>query len=84
MELQQIAANQTLVTFPNYSEVFFSYKTPVAGYHPDLGYVRTKQYYSQTTSKHINKYLKDCTVQEVDQDVINKLSLFNPDPSWVT
>ena len=73
MELTPIAANQTLVTFPNYSEVFFSYKTPVAGYHPDLGYVKTKTWYSQTTTRHINKYLKSCTVKEVDQDVINKL-----------
>ena len=73
MELTPIASNQTLVTFPNYSEVFFSYKTQVAGYHPALGYVKTKQYYSPTTTRHINKYLKDCTVKEVDQDIINKL-----------
>ena len=73
MELTQIASKQTLVTFPNYTEVFFSYKTPVAGYHPDLGYVRTKQYYSRTTSRHINAYLENCTAKEVDQDVINKL-----------
>ena len=79
MELTPIAANQTLVTFPNYSEVFFSYKTPVAGYHPDLGYVRTKQYYSQTTSRHINKYLDlkgnnlDVHFTSVDQDVIDNL-----------
>ena len=84
MELTQLASKQTLITFPNYTEVLFSYKTPVAGYHPDLGYVKTKQYYSKTTSKHINAYLESCTAQEVDQDVINKLSLFNPDPSWVT
>jgi hypothetical protein len=73
MELTPIASNQTLVTFPNYSEVFFSYKTPVAGYHPDLGYVKTKTWYSQTTTRHINKYLESCTAKEVDQDVINKL-----------
>ena len=79
MELTPIAANQTLVTFPNYSEVFFSYKTPVAGYHPDLGYVRTKQYYSQTTSRHINKYEQsryqglDAHFTSVDQEVINNL-----------
>ena len=73
MKLEPIAANQTLLTFPNYSEVFFSYKTPVAGYHPDLGYVKTKTWYSQTTTKHINKYLKSCTAKEVEQDVINKL-----------
>ena len=73
MQLTPIAANQTSVSFNDGTEVFFSYKTPVAGYHQDLGYVKTKQYYSPTTTKHINKYLKDCTVKEVDQDVINKL-----------
>jgi len=80
MKLTPIAANQTLVTFPNYSEVLFSYKTPVAGYHPDLGYVRTKQYYSQTTTRHINKYIYDShpdtltfTCKEVDQEVIDNL-----------
>ena len=73
MKLQQIAANRTVVTFPNYVEVFFSYNTPVAGYSPDLGYVKTNKWYSSTTTRHINKYLKDCTVKEVDQDIINKL-----------
>ena len=79
MKLQQIAANRTVVTFPNYTEVFFSYNTPVAGYHPDLGYVRTKKYYSQTTSRHINKYLDlkgnnlDVHFTSVDQEVIDNL-----------
>jgi len=79
MKLQQIAANRTVVTFPNYTEVFFSYNTPVAGYHPDLGYVRTKKYYSQTTSRHINKYEQsryqglDAFFTSVDQEVIDDL-----------
>ena len=79
MKLQQIAANRTVVTFPNYVEVFFSYNTPVAGYSPDLGYVRTKKYYSQTTSRHINKYLDlkgnnlDVHFTSVDQEVIDNL-----------
>ena len=79
MKLQQIAANRTVVTFPNSTEVFFSYNTPVAGYHPDLGYVRTKKYYSQTTSRHINKYAQsryqglDAFFTNVDQEVIDDL-----------
>ena len=73
MKLTPIANNQNVVSYPDGTEVFFSYSTPVAGYHPDLGYVKTKQYYSQTTTRHINKYLESCTVKEVDQDVINKL-----------
>jgi len=79
MKLHSIAANQSLLLFPNYTEVFFSYKTPVAGYSPDLGYVRTKKYYSQTTSRHINKYLDlkgnnlDVHFTSVDQEVIDNL-----------
>jgi len=79
MKLTPIAANQTAVTFPNSVEVFFSYKTPVAGYHPELGYVRTKKYYSQTTSRHINKYEQsryqglDAFFTSVDQEIIDDL-----------
>ena len=79
MKLQQIAANRTIVSFPNYTEVFFSYSTPVAGYSPELGYVRTKKYYSQTTYRHINKYLDlkgnnlDVHFTSVDQEVIDNL-----------
>ena len=78
MKLTPIAANQTLVTFLNYSEVFFSYKTPVAGYHPDLGYVKTNKWYSSTTTRHINKYLNfsnlsEVNITEVEQEVIDNL-----------
>ena len=73
MELTQIASKQTLVTFPNYTEVFFSYKTPVAGYHPDLGYVKTKQYYSQTTTRHINNWVEGVTAKEVKQEILDNL-----------
>ena len=78
MKLQQIAANRTVVTFPNYTEVFFSYNTPVAGYSPDLGYVRTNKWYSSTTTRHINKYLNfsnlsEVNITEVDQEVIDNL-----------
>ena len=79
MKLTPIAANQTLVSYNNGSEVFFSYSTPVAGYSPELGYVRTTTYYSKTTSRHINKYLDvknhnlDCTFESVNQEVIDNL-----------
>jgi len=79
MKLTPIAANQTLVSYNNGSEVFFSYRTPVAGYSPELGYVRTNKYYSQTTTKHINKYLNvnnhnlDCIFESVNQEVIDNM-----------
>ena len=80
MKLTPIANNQNVVSYPDGTEVFFSYSTPVAGYHPDLGYVRTKEWYSSTTTRHINKYLAannnnlDNHFTSVSQDVINNLA----------
>jgi hypothetical protein len=36
--------------------ILFSYQTPVAGYDDD-GAFRSEDFFSVTTSKHINKYL---------------------------
>ena len=77
MKLTPIAANRNVISYNNGSEVFFSYSTPVAGYCPDKGYLRTEQWYSSTTTKHINKYLagvaKDKRFTEVSQETINNL-----------
>ena len=60
------------------ARVFFSYKTPVAAYVFGKGYVRTEQYWSVTTSRHINKWLRggysdlpEC--EEVTQEYLNNL-----------
>ena len=77
MKLKSFALNRTLLSFDDGTEIYFSYETPVAGYSNNLGYVKTKSWYSSTTTRHINKYLGDKllgdTVSEVDQSVINKL-----------
>ena len=79
MKLHSYATNRTVLIFNNgTTEVFFSYETPVAGYSNKLGFVKTNQWYSSTTTRHINKYLKESTlnldkVKEVDQSVINDL-----------
>ena len=84
MQLHSFATNRTLLTFDDGTEVFFSYETPVAGYSRELGYIKTKSWYSSTTTRHINRYFHDvwkCSlnsyreedVSTVDQDVINKL-----------
>ena len=73
MKLTPIAANRNVVSYNNGSEVFFSYSTPVAGYCPDKGYLRTEDWYSQTTTKHINKYLDNVEATEVSQETINNL-----------
>ena len=74
MKLTSIAANRTVLSYPNGSEVFFSYSTPVAGYSPSNGYFKTDKWYSSTTTRHINKYLDVNKAQEVSQDLINNLS----------
>ena len=75
MQLKQLGTNQTLVNYNDGTEVFFSYETPVAGFHPDLGYVKTANWYSSTTTRHINKYLGVITiVNEVPQEIVNSLA----------
>ena len=74
MQLKPIAANQTSVSFNDGTEVFFSYKTPVAAYLPDKGYVRTSKFYSVTTSRHINKWLPTKDVPEVSDTFLAQLA----------
>ena len=74
MKLTPIAANQNEVEFTNGTQVFFSYKTPVAAYCPSRGYIKTAKYWSVTTSRHINKWLKGITeVTEVPQEMLTAL-----------
>ena len=86
MKLHSFATNRTLLIFDDGTEVFFSYQTPVAGYSNKLGYVKSKQWYSSTTTRHVNRYFNhvwlnsnlvgfdpETDVSTVDQDVINKL-----------
>ena len=73
MKLHSFATNRTLLTFADRTAVFFSYSTPVAGYKPNIGYVKTNQWYSSTTTRHINKYLDDNFALNVEQDTINNL-----------
>ena len=74
MKLQSIAHNRTLLIFNNgITEVFFSYETPVAGYSNKLGYVKTDEWYSQTTTRHINKYIDGKPHKVVSQSEINDL-----------
>ena len=77
MKIKSIAANMTLVIFRNSAEIMFSYETPVAG-HDRFGVAfRTTEKYSVTTSKHINKYLRDShshIIEEYSEDEILKLS----------
>ena len=82
MILRQIGSNQTEISFNNGTTLFFSYETPVAGHTILDGYFKTDTYYSRTTSKHINQYLKhaDSYVKTVTNDYI--VSLCHPEGLW--
>ena len=75
MKLTPIAANQTEVSINDGTQIFFSYRTPVAAYLPRKGYVRTERFWSKTTSRHINKWLQGVNnVSEVSQGVLDNLA----------
>ena len=57
MELRQAGSNQTELHLDSGDVVFFSYSTAVAALVEGLGYVRTVQNYSRTTSRHLNQWL---------------------------
>ena len=89
MKLKQIGSNMTELYLNNGTIVLFSYETPVAYYKPQhdgiftpgIDLAKTKQWYSNTTSKHINKWIqslipyhwKQSDVCEVDQSVLDEL-----------
>lgn len=58
MHIKPLGSNQTLLITNHGYEILYSYETAVAGYNPTLGlHFRTTKRYSNTTTKHINKYL---------------------------
>lgn len=58
MKLRQIGSNQTEIVL-NGNTILFSYQTPVAAFCNGDGFYKTSQYYSVTTSRHINAWLRD-------------------------
>ena len=56
MKLIPYGSNQNLVEINKDTEIFYSYKTAVAGKIKGK-YYRTNKWYSQTTTRHINNYL---------------------------
>ena len=76
MKVKNIGSNMTLCILCDGAEVMFSYETPVAG-HDNTGIAfRTTEKYSVTTTKHINKYLRDshsATVEKLTSSEILEL-----------
>ncbi len=71
MKIQQIGSNQTELTMNSGTAVLFSYNTPVAVRFPNGQHWKTKQKWSVTTSRHINKWLAGTEAKEVDQSEID-------------
>ena len=72
MKLNPVGSNMNEVVVDGKS-ILFSYKTPVAGW-ADQGAFRTDEFFSVTTSKHINKYLGGKDIgRKVEQTYIEGL-----------
>jgi hypothetical protein len=76
MKLKEIANNQAeLFDSLTGGSVLFSYDTPVAAILPSGRALKTSEFYSATTTKHVNKWLTVFdNVETVDQDFINNLA----------
>jgi hypothetical protein len=73
MKVRNVGSNMTeLVT--DGCTVLFSYETPVAAYTPTQGYVRTAKWYSQTTTRHINKWLDGLNAEEMPQAFFDNIT----------
>jgi len=73
MKLNNIGNNQTEIVIGN-RHVLFSYNTPVAFYEEgkDVAY-KTHRFWSNTTSRHIGRFVKDFSnVLVVDQEYIER------------
>jgi hypothetical protein len=79
MRVKQVTVTSTQISLADGTEVLYSYSTPVAALVPGRGWMRTEQFYSVTTSKHINRWLaENCggEVQTVPQWEVDQLVAF--------
>jgi len=72
IRIEKINANATVVHTSGAS-VLVSYSTPVAAYVLGRGYIRTDQFHSVTTSRHINKWLAGADAETVPQSELDAL-----------
>lgn len=72
IRIEKINANATIV-HTSRASVLVSYSTPVAAYILGRGYVRTNQFHSVTTSRHINKWLAGAEAEAVPQAELDAL-----------
>tara|TARA_S200000501_G_C20863292_1_gene760812 strand:- start:3652 stop:3885 length:234 start_codon:yes stop_codon:yes gene_type:complete len=77
MRLTPIGTNQTEIETSE-ARIFFSYSTPVAAYIFGEGFVRSEDFFSVTTSRHINKWIGVCSktddIKRVSQSRLDNLA----------
>ena len=73
MKINALGNNQTEVILNCGTVVFHSYNTPVAAMLSSGRYVKTSNKYSNTTTRHINKWLSSVNAEVVDQSFIDNL-----------
>ena len=71
MNLKQLGSNQTELEIKG-ARVLFSYSTPVACESVGKRY-RTAKRWSNTTTRHINKWLNGAEAEEVPQEFFDNL-----------
>lgn len=77
MKLRQLGSNKTEVEFSDGITVLFSYETPVAMQDANGYFFKTEDFWSVTTSKHINQWLKSKGADSCDtltQSYINAVA----------
>jgi hypothetical protein len=67
-----VGSNQSEVYLQSQVVVFVSFDTPVAARLCDGSFIRTNEYHSITTSKHLNQWLRSKNASDV-QTVSNKV-----------
>ena len=73
MRLQIVGSNMTVLSLDDGTQVLFSYEAPVAAQLACGDYVMTTQYHSQTTSKHIKRWLDGVKAAPCSQDYLDQL-----------
>ena len=73
MKLIPYGSNQNLVEINKDTEIFYSYKTAVAGKIKGK-YYKTNQWYSRTTTRHINNYLGKLKYYECDPSFFKSIT----------
>jgi hypothetical protein len=73
MKIKSLGKNITQVETRDYI-ILVSYETPVAAYDKgECKHYKTDEFYSVTTSRHINQWLDNANVSEKDQEFFNRL-----------